>query len=178
MRSVFSVLYVFLFLAIGCQSGAEQASSTPEAVPSETPSQPTAPSVEASPATTSPVVNQDIPYTIEDSSQIQDLGDGLLLYYVKKGSGPSPNIQNNVLFHYHGTLTSGEVFDSSFNRGQPLDSPLQRLIRGWQIALQEVPLGSKIKLIIPPELGYGAQGSTSVPPNATIIFDIELISMY
>ena len=178
MRSAFTFICCILFLAFGCQPESEQTSSVTESVPTETPAQETAPPAEVSNTASPAPVSLEVPYTIEDSSQMQDLGDGLLLYYVKKGSGPSPKIQNNVLFHYHGTLTTGEVFDSSFNRGQPLDSPLQRLIRGWQIALQEVPLGSKIKLIIPPELGYGAQGSTSVPPNATIIFDIELISMY
>lgn len=178
MRSAFTLIYSALFLAWGCQPASEQASSPTENAPTSPPTEETTPAAEAANTTAPTAVSKEVPYTIEDSSQIQDLGDGLLLYYVKKGSGPSPQIQNNVLFHYHGTLTSGEVFDSSFNRGQPLDSPLQRLIRGWQIALQEVPLGSKIKLIIPPELGYGAQGSTSVPPNATIIFDIELISMY
>ncbi|MEM6631169.1 MAG: FKBP-type peptidyl-prolyl cis-trans isomerase [Bacteroidota bacterium] len=120
----------------------------------------------------------EVPYVIQDSSQVLTLQDGLEVYFIEKGTGPSPSIQRNVLFHYHGMLTDGTVFDSSFERGQPLDSPLSRLIRGWQIALEQVPLGSKVKLVIPPELGYGAQGSTNVPPNATLIFDIELISMY
>ena len=137
--------------------------------------------VEDSQATSSPKPAskaQEVPYVIQDSSNVLDLGNGLLVYFIKKGTGPTPTIQRNVLFHYHGMLTDGTVFDSSFERGQPLDSPLQRLIRGWQIALEKVPLGSQVKLHIPPELGYGAQGSTNVPPNATLIFDIELISMY
>ncbi len=145
----------------------------------ETPSSPQ--KVEESQATSSPQPAskaQEVPYVIQDSSNVLDLGNGLLVYFIKKGTGPAPSLQRNVLFHYHGMLTDGTVFDSSFERGQPLDSPLQRLIRGWQIALEKVPLGSQVKLRIPPELGYGAQGSTNVPPNATLIFDIELISMY
>ena len=176
MHKLSGIALCFLALFQACQAPGEHSAETQTVSPpvsAETPTE----TQQTNTATTASKA-QEVPYVIEDSSQVLDLGSGLLVYFIKKGSGLAPTIQRNVLFHYHGMLTDGTVFDSSFERGQPLDSPLQRLIRGWQLALEQVPLGSKVKLVVPPELGYGAQGSTNVPPNATLIFDIELISMY
>ncbi len=120
----------------------------------------------------------EVPYKMEDVVETTELLEGVTIYYISKGSGPVPALNNNVLVNYHGMLEDGTVFDSSFRRGQPMDSPLQNLIRGWQLALAQVPVGSRVKLVIPPELGYGVQGTGNIPPNATLTFDIELISMY
>jgi len=120
----------------------------------------------------------EVPYKMEDVVETTELPEGVTIYYISKGNGPVPELNNNVLVNYHGMLEDGTVFDSSFRRGQPMDSPLQNLIRGWQLALTQVPVGSKVKLVIPPELGYGVQGTGNIPPHATLTFDIELISMY
>ncbi len=120
----------------------------------------------------------EVPYDKENAIDSTVLEGGLILYYIEKGSGPTPSVERNILVNYHGMLEDGTVFDSSFEKGQPMDSPLSRLVRGWQIALSEVPVGSKVKLVIPPELGYGQRGQGNIPPQATLIFDIELISMY
>ena len=118
------------------------------------------------------------PYVIRDSAAVQLLESGVQLYVIEAGAGAIPDLSNNVFIHYHGMLTDGKVFDSSFDRGTPADFALTQLIRGWQIGLTKVKTGSKIKLIVPPEVGYGAQGTPNIPPNSTLIFDIELISTY
>jgi len=120
----------------------------------------------------------DVPYVVEDSSASITTSEGIKIFFISKGSGPTPTVDKNVLVHYHGMLVDGKVFDSSFLKGQPMDAPLRNLIKGWQIALSQVPTGSKVKLVIPPDLGYGSQGTSNIPPNSTLIFDIELISMY
>lgn len=118
------------------------------------------------------------PYVIQDSASVQLLEKGVQLYVIEEGSGTIPALANNVFINYHGMLTDGTVFDSSFDKGTPADFALQQLIQGWQIGLTKVKTGSKIKLIVPPDVGYGAQGSSTIPPNSTLTFDIELISTY
>lgn len=118
------------------------------------------------------------PYAIKDSSQIIDLGEGLKLYFVEKGNGAKPQANSTIYINYHGYLTDGKVFDSSFDRGQAVDFNLNGLIQGWQRGLAQVPTGSKVVLIVPPALGYGPQGSGTIPPNSTLIFDIDLINTY
>ncbi|MEL6842184.1 MAG: FKBP-type peptidyl-prolyl cis-trans isomerase, partial [Bacteroidota bacterium] len=110
-------------------------------------------------------------------SQIQEV-DGIQIYIVEKGSGAIPTPGSNVVINYHGYLTNGEVFDSSFEREGVADFPLNNLIQGWQIGLTKVPSGSKVKLIVPPELGYGSAARPGIPANSTLIFDIDLISYY
>ena len=118
------------------------------------------------------------PYPIQDSSQLIDLGEGLKLYFVEKGTGAKPKPAGNVFIHYHGYLPNGLVFDSSFDRNQPADFGLANLIQGWQRGLAQVPTGSKVVLIVPPALGYGPAGQGNIPPNSTLIFDIDLINTY
>lgn len=118
------------------------------------------------------------PYVIKDSSQLIDLGEGLKLYFVEKGTGATPKPTGNVFINYHGYLRNGTVFDSSFDRNQPADFGLSGLIQGWQRGLAKVPTGSKVVLIVPPALGYGPAGQGNIPPNSTLIFDIDLINTY
>jgi FKBP-type peptidyl-prolyl cis-trans isomerase len=75
-------------------------------------------------------------------------------------------------------LTDGTVFDSSFDRGEVHDFPLPRLIPGWQLALPKVRIGSKVRLVVPPQLGYGSRRIGNIPANSTLLFDIELIDSY
>ena len=93
------------------------------------------------------------------------------------GTGEKPLAHNTVTCHYHGTVISGEVFDSSVQRGQPASFPLNAVISGWTEALQLMPTGSKWRLFLPPQLAYGSrQVSKVIGPNSTLIFEVELIS--
>ena len=105
------------------------------------------------------------------------LPGGLQYEIIKQGDGPKPSASNTVTCHYHGTTIKGEVFDSSVKRGQPASFPLNAVIKGWTEALQLMPVGSKWKLFIPPQLAYGNRTvSREIGPNSTLIFEVELIS--
>lgn len=105
------------------------------------------------------------------------LPSGLQYEIIKQGDGPKPSAHNTVTCHYHGTTITGEVFDSSVKRGQPASFPLNAVIKGWTEALQLMPVGSKWKLFIPPQLAYGNRNiSREIGPNSTLIFEVELIS--
>lgn len=105
------------------------------------------------------------------------LPGGLQYEVLQKGVGEKPALHHTVTCHYHGTLITGEVFDSSVKRGQPASFPLNAVIKGWTEALQLMPVGSKWRLFIPPHLAYGdRQASALIGPNSTLIFDVELIS--
>ena len=93
------------------------------------------------------------------------------------GTGESPKFGKPVTVHYTGTLEDGTKFDSSVDRGQPYEFPIGvgQVIRGWDEGLMSMKVGGKRKLIIPPDLGYGARGKGTIPPNATLYFDVELL---
>jgi len=106
------------------------------------------------------------------------LPSGLQYKVLKQGAGPKPSATDSVVCNYRGTLLDGTEFDSSYKRGQPLTFPLNRVIKGWQEALQLMPVGSKWQLFIPPDLAYGARGAgPDIGPNATLIFEVELIAI-
>jgi FKBP-type peptidyl-prolyl cis-trans isomerase FklB len=106
------------------------------------------------------------------------LPSGLQYIVVKEGTGAKPTINDKVKCHYHGTLIDGTIFDSSVERGQPIDFPVNGVIKGWVEALQLMPVGSKWKLFIPSELGYGDnQAGAKIGPGSTLIFDVELIDI-
>lgn len=108
---------------------------------------------------------------------ITTLPSGLQYEIISNGTGPKPGVQHTVTCHYHGTLITGEVFDSSVRRGQPASFPLNAVIKGWIEGLQLMPTGSKWRFFIPPQLGYGdRQVSAQIGPNSTLIFEVELIS--
>ena len=105
------------------------------------------------------------------------LPSGLQYKILETGTGQKPALHNTVTCHYHGTLITGDVFDSSVRRGQPASFPLNAVIKGWVEGLQLMPTGSKWRFFIPPHLGYGdRQVSAVIGPNSTLIFDVELIS--
>ena len=108
---------------------------------------------------------------------VVSLPSGLQYEVIKMGTGEKPLARNTVTCHYHGTVISGEVFDSSVQRGQPASFPLNAVISGWTEALQLMPTGSKWRLFLPPHLAYGnRQVSRVIGPNSTLIFEVELIS--
>ncbi len=102
---------------------------------------------------------------------------GLQYEVLVAGDGEKPTIEDSVTTHYHGTLISGEVFDSSVDRGQPATFPVGGVISGWTEALQLMPVGSKWRLYVPAGLAYGPQPRGSIPPNSTLIFDVELLQI-
>jgi FKBP-type peptidyl-prolyl cis-trans isomerase len=104
---------------------------------------------------------------------------GLAHYDLVEGDGATPkSASSTVKVHYSGWLLDGTKFDSSVDRGQPIDFPLNGVIAGWTEGVQSMKVGGKRKLIIPSELGYGAQGAGgAIPPNATLVFDVELLDV-
>ena len=113
-----------------------------------------------------------------ERKEVVTLPSGLQYEILKQGNGPKPTAKNSVKCHYHGTLIDGTVFDSSVRRNEPAVFPVSGVIQGWVEALQLMPVGSKWKLFIPYNLGYGARGAgESIPPYATLIFEVELLSI-
>tara|TARA_B100000953_G_scaffold283617_1_gene262727 strand:- start:1534 stop:2208 length:675 start_codon:yes stop_codon:yes gene_type:complete len=107
-----------------------------------------------------------------------ELPSGLQYKIVKNGEGKKPLVNSRVVVHYRGTLINGTEFDSSYARGEPIELSLNQVIKGWQEALQLMPVGSKWQIVIPSELAYGERGAGRViGPNSTLIFDIELVSI-
>ena len=109
---------------------------------------------------------------------VVSLDNGLQYEVVKMCDGAKHQVTDKVYTHYDGMLIDGTVFDSSVERGQPIEFPLNRVIRGWTEILQLMPVGSKWRVYIPYDLAYGAQGAGGViAPYSTLIFDIELIEI-
>ena len=103
---------------------------------------------------------------------------GLLYKIENAGKGEAIKATDTVKVHYTGKLPNGKVFDSSVERGQPVEFQLNQVIPGWTEGLQLVKKGGKIQLVIPPSLGYGKQGAgASIPPNSTLIFDVEVLDV-
>jgi peptidylprolyl isomerase len=104
---------------------------------------------------------------------------GLKYIDVVEGTGPTPERGQTLVVHYTGTLTNGTKFDSSFDRGQPYEFELGtgNVIQGWHEGFATMKVGGKRKLIIPPNLAYGAQGRPRIPANSTLLFDVELLEI-
>ena len=103
---------------------------------------------------------------------------GLQYKVIEEGTGEKPSINSKVRVHYEGKLLNGEVFDSSIARGEPLEFMLTQVIAGWTEGLQLMSVGSKYRLFIPSKLGYGKRGAgQAIPPEAALIFDVELIAI-
>lgn len=106
------------------------------------------------------------------------LPSGLQYKILKEGTGPKPSAGDSVVCNYRGMLLNNKEFDNSYKRGQPATIALSGIIKGWTEALQLMPVGSKWQLFVPPELGFGPRGSgRDVGPNATLIFELELLSI-
>ncbi len=156
---VVSLLMMVIALA-GC--------GTPAA---ETPA-PETPAATEQPAAEAPAAETPAP-TAEDVTELQ-------VEDLVEGTGAAAKSGDNVTVHYTGWLTDGTKFDSSVDSGQPFQFPLGagRVIAGWDQGVEGMKVGGKRKLTIPPSLGYGEQGAGGViPPNATLVFEVELISV-
>ncbi len=106
------------------------------------------------------------------------LPSGLQYEVIKEGDGPKPQLKDTVRCHYHGTLINGVVFDSSMDRGEPAEFPLQGVIKGWTEILQLMPVGSKWRVTIPSDLAYGDRGAGQhIQPGSTLVFIIELLGI-
>lgn len=142
-------------------------------------------------ASDSEVINPDETTAVDDAAvtseqlainegETMKTASGLEYTEVQAGTGPAAQAGDIVAVHYTGTLTNGVVFDSSYQRNEPIQFPLGagRVIPGWDEGISLMKQGGKARLTIPPELGYGAQGAGGViPPNATLIFEVELVNI-
>jgi FKBP-type peptidyl-prolyl cis-trans isomerase FklB len=108
---------------------------------------------------------------------VVNLPSGLQYKVIRDGIGVTPIDTSNVTVHYTGRLMDGSVFDSSVDRGEPAQFPVNRVIPGWTEALKLMKTGAKWMLFIPPQLGYGERGTRGIPPNSVLIFEVELLNV-
>jgi FKBP-type peptidyl-prolyl cis-trans isomerase FklB len=123
------------------------------------------------------MTNEEYFADLDQKNGIEKQASGLRTEELEAGDGPSPKPSETVRVHYEGKLIDGTVFDSSHKRGQPADFPVGAVIPGFAEGLQLTKEGGKTRLHIPPEIGYGASGTGPIPPNAALIFDVELIKI-
>ncbi len=175
----------------GCDAKENSASSTPPPAPTSAASSP-APDAQgppAAPATATPPAApasdvSAVPTTTKIDGKtvtLKTLPSGVKYYDMKVGTGANPKIGQTVSVQYTGTLLDGTKFDSSYDHGgQPIDFPIGvgRVIKGWDEGVPSMKVGGKRRLVIPGDLAYGANSPTpAIPPNATLVFDIELVGV-
>jgi FKBP-type peptidyl-prolyl cis-trans isomerase FkpA len=115
--------------------------------------------------------------TEADKSGAQTSASGLIFRTLQPGDGPSPGATDTVKVHYHGTLTDGTVFDSSRQRGEPIEFALNQVIACWTEGVQKMKVGETAQLVCPSDIAYGDAGRPGIPPGATLVFEVELISI-
>lgn len=109
--------------------------------------------------------------------EVTQLPSGLQYEVLRDGSGSKPTVTDTVKVHYRGKLTDGTQFDSSYDRGEPIEFPLNRVIAGWTEGLQLMSPGAHYKLYIPYDLAYGETGVGPIPGYSTLIFEVELLEV-
>ncbi|WP_413168232.1 FKBP-type peptidyl-prolyl cis-trans isomerase [Capilliphycus salinus ALCB114379] len=127
-----------------------------------------------------PKANVTVAQNMDSENKMVTTDSGLQYEVIKEGDGASPQKGQTVVVHYTGTLENGKKFDSSRDRGQPFSFRIGvgQVIKGWDEGVGSMKVGEQRKLIIPPDLGYGARGAGGViPPNATLVFDVELLDI-
>lgn len=112
-----------------------------------------------------------------EREEVTELDSGLQYEVLEEGEGPRPAATDTVTTHYEGRLIDGTVFDSSYERGEPATFPLNRVIPGWTEGLQLMSPGAKYRLYVPADLAYGDRPAGEIPPNSTLIFDVELLEV-
>lgn len=135
--------------------------------------------VASSNAATSETTSETTSPSQEEAETVLTTPSGLQYVELEEGTGASPEKGNVISVHYKGTLEDGTKFDSSYDRSQPLQFQLGvgQVIQGWDEGLSTMKVGGKRKLIIPPTLGYGSQAVGPIPPNSTLIFEVELVDI-
>ncbi|MDY7022833.1 MAG: FKBP-type peptidyl-prolyl cis-trans isomerase [Cyanobacteriota bacterium] len=127
-----------------------------------------------------PEANVTLAQNMESAGNMVTTESGLQYEEIQEGNGASPERGQTVVVHYTGTLENGDQFDSSRDRGQPFSFKIGvgQVIKGWDEGVGSMKVGGRRKLVIPPDLGYGSRGAGGViPPNATLIFDVELLDV-
>jgi FKBP-type peptidyl-prolyl cis-trans isomerase len=114
---------------------------------------------------------------LKANKNVVELPDGLRYEILKPGDGNAPKPTDTVKVNYTGTLLNGTIFDSSVQRGQPMEIGLDKVIAGWTEGLQKTSKGGKIKLYVPPHLAYGDDGRPGIPPGSVLIFEVELVDI-
>jgi FKBP-type peptidyl-prolyl cis-trans isomerase FkpA len=123
------------------------------------------------------VANEAIDKAAKEKGAVKT-ASGMVFRSIKDGNGASPTPKSTVEVNYRGTLTNGKEFDSSYKRNQSISFQLSRVIPCWTEGVQMMKVGGKAQLVCPPELAYGSRGAgRDVPPNATLIFDVELLNV-
>lgn len=182
MRTRMFMVVALTVLLAACGGGgesADMAGGTSELAEAPAEMAPTVAAVVEEPAANLPSAADLTMETLPGESggtEIQNTASGLGYVVLSEGSGDKPAADSTVTVHYSGYLTDGTKFDSSVDRGTPFVTPLQGVIPGWTEGVQLMSPGAKYKLIVPPEMGYGATGFPPViPANATLVFDVELL---
>ena len=123
-------------------------------------------------------IGSDFLATNKGADGVKTTDSGLQFLVLDEGDGTEhPGASDRVKVHYHGSLIDGTVFDSSVERGQPIEFGLNQVIGGWTEGLQLMVVGEKTRLFIPSNLGYGDSGAGKIPPGALLIFDVELLGI-
>jgi len=170
-------LLAVLGAAAACSRTERKAEEAHEATPSEQSEAPAAPDM-AAPATAAPGMAMQGSMPPPPSNDVVTTASGLKYIEIEAGGGASPQAGQTVSVHYTGWLADGTKFDSSRDRGQPIEFVLGRgmVIQGWDEGLSTMKVGGQRRLIIPPDLAYGPGGRPPViPPNAELTFDVELV---
>ncbi len=108
---------------------------------------------------------------------VVELSDGLQLEWLARGDGAVPSDSDWIVVHYRGKHIDGRVFDESYRRGEPAVVSVDRVIEGWRRVLTGMPTGSRVSLVVPPELAYGKAGGGVIGPDETLVFELELIAI-
>ncbi|WP_301103298.1 FKBP-type peptidyl-prolyl cis-trans isomerase [Propionivibrio sp.] len=117
-------------------------------------------------------------HAVAADAQETKTASGIVITTLKEGSGASPKSSDTVKVNYRGVLENGKEFDSSYSRGQPASFPLNRVIPCWTEGVQTMKVGGKARLLCPPSQAYGSRGSPgTIPPNATLTFEVELLEI-
>ena len=117
-------------------------------------------------------------FAASHSAAPEKLPSGVIVDTLKEGKGDSPKASDKVKVHYKGTLENGSEFDSSYKRNEPIVFPLSRVVPCWTEGVQKMKVGGKAKLTCPPQTAYGSRGVPgAIPPNSTLTFEIELLSI-